>query len=658
MLPVEDRDPADRPDEGGLGPLGDVGRQPRPLVPAPGQTDLDQLARRQSLIDGPDDRRGEPLPADEDDGIEAVRRGLEPGAVGAGQLRHVGRWRRTRVRDTIRVVRIWISSLAILFLLQAVPASAQTVAPGDTVAAVITEASILEHTLALSDDSLQGRGPGSPGEKIAQRYLIRELESVGIEPGSADGSWLQPFELVRITSSMPESLRLTRQEGTLDLAYGTDWVAAAGRQATSTEVEDAEIVFVGYGIVAPEEEWDDYKDADVRGKILLFLNNDPTGDRFAGDTRLYYGRWTYKYEVAAEKEAAGALIVHTTPSAGYPWQVVQSSFGGTEFELPAPPEEPRIGVRGWLSHEAAAGLAELAGQDLDDLEAAAQRPDFRPVPLGVTLDLAFTTELDTTRTANVIGRLPGSDVELRDTAVLYTAHYDHLGIGQPVEGDSIYNGARDNALGTSTMLAIARAFGKLPEPPLRTVLFAAVGAEEQGLLGSEHLALHPPFPACRLVANLNLDGGSILGRSEDVRQIGRGKSDLDDLLDRFATEQDRTVLPEEFPDRGYFYRSDQFNLAKVGVPALYLHRGVDIRGRPEGWGVAREEEWIETLYHQPSDQVTAEWDLSGQVEDARLLFEVGRAVAEAETPPAWRPDDEFAGIRAACKDFEAIIDPE
>ncbi len=532
----------------------------------------------------------------------------------------------------------------LLSLLVVAPLRAQ-----EPVVAVITEDLILGHTLALSHDSLQGRGPGSPGEEIAQRYLIQQMESAGLEPGGTDGEWLQPFDLVRIKSSMPESLRLTGDGGTLGLAYGTDWVGAAGRQTPRTAIADAEIVFVGYGIVAPEEEWDDYKDADVAGKILLFLNNDPTGDRFAGDTRLYYGRWTYKYEIAAEKGAAGALIVHTTPSAGYPWQVVQSSFGGTEFELPAPPDEPRIDVRGWLTHEAASRLAELAGQELDALEAAAQGSDFRPLPLGVTLGLAFTTELDTTPTANVIGQLPGSDPELRDTAVLYTAHYDHLGIGRPVEGDSIYNGARDNALGTATILAIARAFAELPERPSRSILYAAVGAEEQGLLGSEHLALHPPVPACDLVANLNLDGGSILGRSEDVRQIGRGKSDLDGLLDRFASEQGRTVLPEEFPDRGYFYRSDQFNLAKVGVPALYLHTGVDVRGRPEGWGVAREEEWVETLYHQPSDQVTADWDLAGQVEDARLLFEVGRVVAESETAPAWTPGDEFAGIRAACE---------
>lgn len=519
----------------------------------------------------------------------------------------------------------------------------------DSAAAAITEELILEHTRALSHDSLGGRGPGSPGERIAQGYLISEMESLGLEPGAADGAWLQLFELVSLTSTMPETLRLTSPTGDdIGFAYGTEWVGAAGRQTPQTEIQDAEVVFVGYGIVAPEEEWDDYKDADVAGKILLFLNNDPSGDRFAGDTRLYYGRWTYKYEIAAEKGAAGAFVIHTAPSAGYPWQVVQSSFGGTEFELPAPPDEPRIGVRGWLTQEAAARLAALAGQDLDQLEAAAQEPAFRPVPLGVTIDLAFTTELDTTETANVLGRLPGSDSDLGETAVLYTAHYDHLGIGNPVAGDSIYNGARDNALGTASMLAIARAFAALLEPQARSVLFAAVGAEEQGLLGSEYLAKHPPLPACDLVTNINLDGGSIFGRSTDVRQIGRGKSDLDRWLDRFASEQGRTVKPEEFPDRGYFYRSDQFNFAKIGVPALYLDEGVEIVGRPAGWGAERQDEWIETLYHQPADEVTPEWDLSGQVEDARLLFRIGYAVADASTPPAWVPGDEFEAAREEC----------
>ncbi len=542
-------------------------------------------------------------------------------------------------------------TLAILAILS--PGSLQAQEPAlphaDSAAAAITEELILEHTRALSDDSLGGRGPGSPGERIAQRYLVAEMESLGLEPAASDDSWLQPFELVSLTSAMPETLRVAGPDGeALGFEYGTEWVGAAGRQTAQTEIRGAEVVFVGYGIVAPEEEWDDYKDADVAGKILVFLNNDPTGDRFAGDTRLYYGRWTYKYEIAAEKGAAGAFVIHTTPSAGYPWQVVQSSFGGTEFELPAPPDEPRIGVRGWLTHEAAARLAEFGGHDLDQLEATAQEPGFEPVPLGVTIDLAFTTALDTTETANGHGRLHGSDPESSDTTVLYTAHYDHLGIGNPVDGDSIYNGARDNALGTASMLAIARAFAALPEAPSRSILFAAVGAEEQGLLGSEYLAKHPPIPACQLVANINLDGGSIFGRSEDVRQIGRGKSDLDRRLDRFAAEQGRTVKPEEFPDRGYFYRSDQFNFAKIGVPALYLDEGVEIVGRPEGWGAERQNEWIETLYHQPGDEVTPEWDLSGQVEDARLLFRIGYAVAEAPTPPAWEPGDEFEAPREEC----------
>lgn len=536
--------------------------------------------------------------------------------------------------------------VAVAALLAAHPLPAQE--PAEAAAAAITEDLILEHTRALSHDSLAGRGPGSRGDSLAQRYLIAELESLGLAPGAPDGAWLQSFELVSLTSTMPDTLHAAGPRGSAAFAYGTEWVGAAGRQAPRTEIRDAEIVFVGYGIVAPEEDWDDYKGAEVAGKILLFLNNDPAGDRFAGDTRLYYGRWTYKYEIAAEKGAAGAFVIHTTPSAGYPWQVVQSSFGGTEFELPAPAEEPRIGVRGWLTHEAAAELVRLSQHDLDALEAAAQGPAFEPVPLGVTIDLAFTTELDTTRTANVLGRLPGSDPALAETAVLYTAHHDHLGVGEPVDGDSIYNGARDNALGTASMLAIARAFAALPEPPARSVVFAAVGAEEQGLLGSEFLAREPPLPACDLVANINLDGGGIFGHSSDVRQVGRGKSDLDHLLDDFAARQGRTVKPEEFPDRGYFYRSDQFNLAKIGVPALYLDDGVEIVGKPEGWGAERQNEWVETLYHQPGDEVTADWDLAGQVEDTRLLFRIGHTVAEAATPPAWVPGDEFEAARTSC----------
>ncbi|HUP00591.1 MAG TPA: M28 family peptidase [Gemmatimonadota bacterium] len=527
--------------------------------------------------------------------------------------------------------------------------------PGAAAAeAAITESFIMAHTRFLSDDLLAGRGPGTAGDRLAQGYLIAQFEALGLEPAAADGSWLQPFELISITADPAETLSLSSPGGeTLALDYSEDWIATSGEQAPRTALDGAEVVFVGYGIEAPEVEWNDYKDADVAGKVLLFLNSDPAagdpaGDRFAGDTRLYYGRWTYKYETAAEKGAAGAFIIHTTPSAGYPWQVVTSSWSGAQFELPRPADEPRVEVEGWFTEDAARRVVELAGRDLDELVAAAQQADFRPVPLGVTVDVAFTSAIDTTGTANVLARLPGADPARAGEHVLYTAHFDHLGVGAAADGDSIYNGARDNALGTVSMLAIARSFAALPEPPARSVLFAAVGAEEQGLLGSQYLAQHPPVPACDLVANINLDGGNIWGRTTDVRQVGRGKSTLDEWLDRFAAAQDREVFPEEFPDKGYFYRSDQFSLAKIGVPALYLDEGIDFVGRPPGWGEEQVNAWLEEVYHQPSDEITPEWNLEGAAQDARLLFQVGYAVADSPERPAWLPGDEFAAVRAAC----------
>lgn len=558
-------------------------------------------------------------------------------------------WTGRRRSDYRTAVRTLTPVLVALF---AAPLGAQEVAlPGaDSAAAAITQPLILAHTRFLSDDLLAGRGPGTAGDRLAQAYVAAQFEALGLEPAAADGSWLQPFTLIGITAEPPEPLTLTGPGGEmLALDAGEDWIATAGRQEKLSEIDGAEVVFVGYGIVAPEEKWDDYKGEDVSGKVLLFLNSDPGGDRFAGDTRLYYGRWTYKYEIAAQKGAAGALIIHTTPSAGYPWQVVTSSWSGTQFELPVSPDEPRVEVAGWLTEEAARRLAALAGRELEDLVASAQRPDFRPVPFGVTMNLAFESELDTTRTANVLARLPGGTASLADEHVLYTAHFDHLGVGPPIDGDSIYNGARDNALGTATLLAIARAFRALPEPPGRSILFAAVGAEEQGLLGSEYLAANPPVPVCNLVADINMDEGNIWGPASDVRQVGRGKSTLDLWLDRFAAEQERTVKPEEFPDKGYFYRSDQFNLAKAGVPALYLHDATEFIGHTPDWGVEQVNGWIERDYHQPSDEITPEWDLRGAVDDARLLFRTGYAAAMAPEPPAWVPGDEFAAERAACQ---------
>ncbi|MDX1624564.1 MAG: M28 family peptidase [Gemmatimonadota bacterium] len=548
------------------------------------------------------------------------------------------------------MVRFPATALLAASLLLPAPGDAQTPElPGaDTAASTIDADVLFGHTRFLSSDLLAGRGPGTRGDRLAQEYIAAEMETLGLEPAGPGGSWLQPFTLVGLTALGSPPLRLTGPDGeTISLPWREEWIGSSGRQEARAEIEGAEVVFVGYGIVAPEEEWDDYGDVDVSGKVLLFLNNDPAGDRFGGEKRLYYGRWTYKYEIAAEKGAAAALVIHTTPSAGYPWQVVSSSWSGTQFQLPAG-DEPRVAVEAWVTEEAARRLVALGGEDLDTLVDAAQSPDFTPVPLGVTAEAGFDVEMERTETANVLGRLPGSDPERKGEHVLFTAHYDHLGVGEPVEGDSIHNGARDNALGTASVLALARAYQALPEPPARSMLFGFVGAEEQGLLGSMYLAENPVVPNCDVVANINIDGGNIWGRTNDVRQIGRGKSTLDSWLDRFAGAQGREVLPEEFPDKGYYYRSDQFSFAKVGIPAIYLDEGTDFAGRPEGWGEERIAEWLETRYHQPSDEITPEWDLSGALQDDRLLFRVGYAVAESSDRPAWVPGDEFAGIRSEC----------
>jgi Zn-dependent M28 family amino/carboxypeptidase len=377
------------------------------------------------------------------------------------------------------------------------------------------------------------------------------------------------------------------------------------------------------------------------------MNNDPEDDPalFAGKTRLYYGRWDYKYDMAARQGAAGAIIIHTTPSAGYKWQVVQTSWTGEQFSLPAE-GQPSLPVMAWATEEASKRIARLAGLDLDVLRAAAQKRDFRPVPLGVGISLALANDVQRRKTANVIGRLEGSDPTFAAQAVLYTAHHDHLGMkaGARPDQDSIYNGALDNASGVATLLAIAQAMKALPQPPRRTILFAVVAAEESGLLGSEFLARNPPIPAGRIAANINIDGMSIWGRTRDVVAIGLGKSSLDDWLRALAGAQGRVVVPDQFPDRGSFYRSDQLSLARIGVPAAYLKYGTEVIGKPAGWGREKQEEFEATDYHQPSDELR-DWDFTGAVEDTQLLFWLGVKVANSTPLPSWRAGDEFEAAR-------------
>jgi Zn-dependent M28 family amino/carboxypeptidase len=518
-------------------------------------------------------------------------------------------------------------------------------------AAGTIERESLRRTIAeLSADEFEGRGPASAGDLKTQAYLASLLESMGYSPGGPEGSWLQPFGIVSVTTTAPEKWTFSTADESLDLAFWDEFIAVSGIQQEKVSVNAAELVFVGYGIRAPEYEWDDYKGLDVGGKILVMLNNDPDWDPelFAGNRRLYYGRWDYKYAMAAELGAAGAIIIHTTPSAGYNYQVVQNSWTGPQFELPAA-DEPTTPIEAWVSEEAARRLMRLAGHDLDRLVTAAGSRDFQPVALGVETSIHLDNEVSSVETANVAGLLVGSDPQLRDEVVVFTAHHDHLGVGKPdADGDAIYNGAFDNASGVAQVASIAGAIRALPNPPRRSVLILFVAAEEQGLLGSEYYARHPTFHPGAIAANINLDGGNIWGRTRDLTYIGYGKSDLDSVVEAAAAEQGRTVQGDQFPDRGFFYRSDQFNFAQIGVPAIYLDTGTDFIDRPAGWGESQIEAWEEAKYHQPGDEIDDSWNFDGMIQDARLAFYCGIAIAQADEMPRWKPGDEFEAARLAA----------
>jgi Zn-dependent M28 family amino/carboxypeptidase len=529
------------------------------------------------------------------------------------------------------------------------PTQATVISPAErSAAAAIREEGLRGRIRFLASDLLEGRGPATLGDKLAQQYIAAEMEAIGLEPVGDRGTYLQPFDILGVRTACPSLLALSRAGARLDLKYDEEFVAVSGNEEPEGRIDDAEAVFVGYGIQAPEFRWDDYKGVDVRGKVLLMMNNDPAEDPalFEGRKRLYYGRWTYKYEVAARLGAAGALIIHTDASAGYGWKVVQSSWESERFVLPRA-GRPELVMAGWLTEEASRRVVRLAGRDLDRLRAAAQRRDFRPVPLGVTLSLALRSEVSRKQTANVLGRLPGRDTVLGKEVVLYTAHHDHLGVNpnaKPGE-DAIYNGAHDNASGVAAILAIAEAFRALPEAPRRTIVFAAVGAEEQGLLGSEYLANHPPVPVGRIAADINVDGINIFGRTRDLTMIGLGKSSIDDQVRALLAAQSRVVVPDQYPDKGFFYRSDQFSFAKAGVPSAYFDNGTDVLGRPPDWGKQKQTEYEQLHYHQPSDELTPDWDFSGAVEDVRFYFYLGAQIADAAEMPRWRPGDEFEGAR-------------
>ena len=555
--------------------------------------------------------------------------------------------------DLRHAVKIIVSILLIFVLVHVAAAQLPTAAQVASGEHAITDNSIRAHIKFLADDLLEGRGPGTRGDDLAMAYIQSQFQMLGLQPAGTDGSWIQSVPLVGVTTKPPATIAIKSKLGELNLKNYEHYIVTSGQPVETNGFKDAEIVFVGYGMQAPEYQWDDFKDVDVKGKILLMMNNDPAGnpELFAGKTRLYYGRWDYKYAKAAEMGAAGAFIIHTTPSAGYPYQVVQTSWKGEQMALDTGVSQ-RLPVEGWFPDHIAKNMAAMTGHDLDQLRALAERRDFRPVNLGLTASVRLKSLVRKATTGNVLGLLPGSDPELSKQWVVITAHHDHIGMQDKRDdkSDFIYNGAVDNASGVATMLSIARAFADLPasERPKRSILFAAVGAEEQGLLGSEYLALNPPIPAGRLAAVVNIDGINILGRTKDVVAIGKGKSNLDQIVNRLARWQDRVVVPDQFPDKGYYYRSDQFSLAKVGVPGVYLGTGIHVVGKPDGWGTQKMREWTEKTYHQVSDEYRDDWDLSGAVEDGRLMFHIGLQAANQAELPAWNPGDEFEAARTSA----------
>jgi len=529
-------------------------------------------------------------------------------------------------------------------------ALAQTPVPSQVEQAArtyITRAALEAPIRFLASDLLEGRGPATRADQLTRLYLQTRLEGMGYRAAFANGEWQQPLDIVAIRSQLPQKWSFQGKNGRVELAWRDDYIGRSGLQSESVSIEDAELVFVGYGIQAPEYRWDDFKGAKLAGKILVMMNNDPDWDPklFAGKRRLYYGRWDYKYESAARQGAAGAIIIHTTPSAGYPWQVVQASWGGEQFELPDA-GEARVRLKTWATEEATRRLMRAGGFDYDKLIAAARSRSFRPVTLGVRTSLAFTNKLSRSQTANVGGLLPGSDPRLGAEVLIYSAHHDHFGIGEPdATGDRIYHGAVDNASGCAQVLAIARAFASLPEHPRRSVLALFVAGEERGLLGSGYYARHPSFAPGRIAANINIDGGSIFGRTRDVTLISMGKSSLDEVAVAVAKYQGRVVVPDQFPDRGYYYRSDQFSFARIGVPALFFGEGTDVIGQPPGWGKQQHDEWELKKYHQPSDKLDDTWNFDGMIEDAQLDFMAGWLIAQADAMPAWKPGDEFEAAR-------------
>ena len=517
----------------------------------------------------------------------------------------------------------------------------------------ITGEDLMRHIETLSDDSFEGRGPGTPGGRMTVEYLVGEFERLGLQPGNPDGTYVQKVPLVGFETESTASF--ATKNGIRPLTFGEDYVAVTRHAEPRIAVNNSEVVFVGYGVTAPEFGWDDFKDVDVRGKTVVMLVNDPQivdGDgrfddsMFKGKAMTYYGRWTYKYESASERGAAACIVVHETGPAGYPWEVVSGSWGRENFDVAGAGDAGRVQVEAWVPRAVAERLFADAGLDFAELKQAALSRDFRPVELpGARANFALDVTTREIESHNVIARIEGAHPTRKNEHIVFTAHWDHLGRDPSREGDQIFNGALDNATGTAAVLELAEAMTKLERPFDRSVLFLAVTAEEKGLLGSKYYASHPLWPLETTLANINMDGLNCYGPTHDVVSIGHGFSTLDGILAKQAAVQGRTVVPDAEPEKGFYFRSDHFSFVKQGVPALYAESGVDYEGRPAGWGQQRRDRYTANDYHKVSDEIQPDWDLSGAIEDVQLYLRVAWSISQGSAWPEWLEGTEFKAVR-------------
>jgi Zn-dependent M28 family amino/carboxypeptidase len=528
-------------------------------------------------------------------------------------------------------------------------ASASTHLPGLAIAAMqrIDPERIRAHVKFLSHDLLEGRGTGQRGGDIAAEYIASQFAQYGLKPAGDNGTYTQKVPMVGITPGAETTFSLSTETGkTTDLKPLDQYVAYDQTQQPQSDV-NAQIVFVGYGIEAPEYKWDDYKGVDVKGKVLLMLVNEPTSDDpnfFKGKALTYYGRWTYKYEEAARKGAVGVILVHRTDMASYPWEVVRNSNSGEKSYLKLD-GTPKLRVASWVQLDVAQNLAATANTSIDQLIADAQSRDFHPLPLHVNLKAHMVSTLRNFESHNVIGMLPGSDTRLKQEAVLYTAHYDHLGIRADMPGDNIYNGADDNATGCGILLELARVFAEAGAKPRRSMLFASVTAEEQGLLGSEYLGKHPPIPASKITLDLNYDDLPPLGAPEEVEVSGSERTTFYPAVESTAKDFRLAIRPDSRPEAGHYYRSDHFSLARVGIPSFSINEGMKYKGHDLGWGMQQADEYTSKHYHQPSDEYHPEMDFTGDAAMARFGFALGWEAASQSQTISWEKGDEFETAR-------------